>query len=99
MDWHWLIRAAKVYDLQNRLGFVVSVARRLAEANGEREKAALLAQHEAELEPSRLAREDTLCHDSLTVAERRWLRKHRSPEARRWRLLTDLSPEHLSHAA
>ncbi|HEX9002364.1 MAG TPA: hypothetical protein VGB07_20825, partial [Blastocatellia bacterium] len=93
-----LTNAAKLNDLQNRLGFVVNVARRLAERQGEREKVALLAQQEMTLERSRLFREDTLCHDSLTAAERRWLRKNRPPEARHWRLLTDLSPEHLDYA-
>jgi hypothetical protein len=42
------------------------------------------------LERSRLMREDTLCHESLTEAERRWLRKNRPAEAKHWRLLTDL---------
>ena len=99
LDWSWLVTAAKVHDLQNRLGFVTSVGRRLAESSGERDKAALLKRREAELERSRLAREDTLCHDSLTEAERRWLREHRPKEAKRWGLLTDLSPEHLHYAA
>lgn len=99
VDWRWLVAAAKLHDLQNRLGFVTAVACRLAETQGEYEKAALLARRESELVRSRLAREDTLCHDSLTGAERRWLRSHRTPEAKRWNLLTDLSEEHLSHAA
>jgi hypothetical protein len=99
MDWRWLIRAAKLHDLQNRLGFVTSVARKVAEKHGEREKATLMAQREAELEPSRLAREDTLCHDSLTEVERHWLREHRTKEAKHWGLLADLTPEHLSYAA
>jgi transcriptional regulator with XRE-family HTH domain len=98
LNWHWLVSAAKLNDLQNRLGFVTNVARRLAERSGESEKAASLAQQESVLERSRLAREDTLCHQSLTKAERRWLRGHRSREAKHWRLLTDLSPEHLSYA-
>ena len=98
LNWRWLTQAAKARDLQNRLGFVTSVARRLAELRGEREKAALLAMEESALERSRLAREDTLCHESLTEAEKRWLRKHRPPEARHWRLLTDLRPEQLDHA-
>jgi transcriptional regulator with XRE-family HTH domain len=98
LNWPWLINATKVNDLQNRLGFVTSVARRLAEQRGEREKAALLASEEARLERSRLLREDTLCHDSLTQAERRWLRKNRPREAMHWRLLTDLAPEQLKHA-
>ena len=99
LDWPWLVGAAKVNDLQNKLGFVTGVARRLAERLGERDTAALLRLQEATLERSRLMREDTLCHDSLTEAERRWLREHRPAEARHWNLLTDLSAEHLSHAA
>lgn len=99
MDWRWLTRAAKLHDLQNRLGFVTTIARKVAENHGEREKAALLAQRESELEGSRLAREDTLCHDSLTEVEKHWLREHRTTEAKHWGLLTDLSPEHLSYAA
>jgi hypothetical protein len=99
LNWRWLTQAAKAQDLQNRLGYVTNVARRLAELRGEREKARLLAAEELTLERSRLAREDTLCHESLTEAEKRWLRKNRPPEARHWRLLTDLSPEQLDHAA
>ena len=30
LDWQWLMRAAKMHDLQNKLGFLTSVARRLA---------------------------------------------------------------------
>jgi hypothetical protein len=99
LNWEWLTGAAKLNDLQNRLGFVITVARRLAEHFGERDKAVLLSDREKLLEPSRLAREDTLCHDSLTEAERRWLRKHRPQEAKHWGLLTDLTLEHLSYAA
>ncbi|MEK7832254.1 MAG: helix-turn-helix transcriptional regulator [Acidobacteriota bacterium] len=98
LNWQWLSRAARVNDLQNRLGYVTNVARRLADLRGESEKAALLATEESALERSRLAREDTLCHQSLTEAEKRWLRKNRPPEARHWRLLTDLTPEQLDHA-
>ncbi len=99
MDWGWLMVAAKVHDLQNRLGFVTGVARQLAEQSGETDKTAQILRRESELERSRLAREDTLCHDSLTESERRWLRQHRSAGARHWRLLTDLAPEHITHAA
>jgi transcriptional regulator with XRE-family HTH domain len=98
LDWQWLVRAAKVNDLQNKLGFVTNVARRLAEELGRNDTAKLLHDQETALERSRLACEETLCHDSLTQAERRWLQTNRSKEARHWNLLTDLSPEHLSHA-
>lgn len=99
LDWRWLTQAAKARELQNRLGYITSVARRLAELNGETEKARLLGSEILALERSRLMREETLCHDSLTEAEKRWLRKNRPADARRWRLLTDLAPEQLNHAA
>jgi hypothetical protein len=98
LDWQWLVRAAKVNDLQNKLGFVTNVARRLAEKLGKHDTAKLLLDQEVALKRSRLVREETLCHDSLTQAERRWLRTNRSEEAKHWNLLTDLSLEHLSHA-
>lgn len=98
LNWEWLVGAAKVNDLQNKLGFVTNVARRLAEELGKHETASLLREHESTLERSRLVREETLCHDSLTQSERRWLRSNRSDEAKHWNLLTDLSPEHLIHA-
>lgn len=99
LDWRWLVAAAKLNDLQNKLGFITGVARRLAEMSGDSETAALLGREEEALERSRLMSEDTLCHDSLTEPERRWLRKNRPEEAKHWGLLTDMSPEHLSHAA
>ncbi|MBA3255656.1 MAG: helix-turn-helix transcriptional regulator [Pyrinomonadaceae bacterium] len=41
LDWEWLVRAAKVNDLQNKLGFVTNVARRLAEKLGKHETVSL----------------------------------------------------------
>jgi transcriptional regulator with XRE-family HTH domain len=99
LDWESLVAEVKVRDLQNRLGFVTSVARRLAEKQGDTDKAKWLQSKELFLERSRLVVEDTLCQDSLTRAERRWLDSVRSDEAKHWRLLTDLSPDHLSYAS
>jgi transcriptional regulator with XRE-family HTH domain len=97
LDWEWLLRGVKVNDLQNKLGFLTSVARRFAWKLGKRDAAAIMRDKESLLERSRLVREGTLCHESLTRAERKWLKSHRSKEARHWHLLTDLSPEHLSN--
>lgn len=99
LDWNWVAREAKVRDLQNRLGFVVSLARRLAERGGDERKASTLRELERELERSRLAREDTLCRASLPEAERRWLMEHRSEEARHWNLLTDWTADALRYVA
>ncbi len=51
------------------------------------------------LERSRLVREDTFCHASLTEVEKRWLREKRPPEAQHRNLLTDLTVEQLPYAA
>jgi hypothetical protein len=53
---------------------------------------------EAKLEHSRLAREDTLCRESMPLAERRWLATNRSLLARHWNLLTGLTVDQLSYA-
>ena len=98
MPWAELARAAKMHDLQNRLGYVTDVARQLAEREGDRKKADSLARREAELARSLLAREDTLCNEAMTNAERKWLKTKRPRSAARWHMLTDLSPRHLNYA-
>jgi len=98
-DTQWLEDNAKLTDVQNRLGFVVTMARRLTESHPKRKaEAQALARLEERLYKSRLAREETLCRESLTGAERRWLRTNRSEEARRWNLLTGWMPEHFRYA-
>lgn len=100
LDWQWLVDHAKRHDAQNRLGFVVSVARAVAARHSAFSDAeAALAAAEERLERSRLAREDTLARESMPAAERRWLAENRSPAARHWNMLTSLSDEQLSYAA
>ena len=99
LDPAWLVREAKVRDLQNRLGFVVSLAREVAEREGDGPRLAALRALEAALERSRLAREDTLGPAALSEAERHWLETHRSAAARHWNLLTDWTAEALRHRA
>ena len=99
MDWDWLVRSVKLYDRQNRLGFAVSLASEVAEARHEKGVAQDLHKHLATIERARLVREDTFCHDSMTNAERAWLRKHRSRTAAHWKLLTDLKGEALAYAS
>lgn len=99
LDQEWLVREAKLRDLQNRLGFVVTLAGRLAERAADRSRARPLKDLETVLERSRLAREDTLCGASLPEAERRWLAAHRSADARRWNVLTDWTADALRWAA
>lgn len=99
MDWNWLISEAKKHDLQNRLGFVVRFAVRVAQSGkADASKLPTLKKNEALLDEARLVKEDTLCHQSLSGAEREWLRQRRSDDARHWNLLTDLTPEHFRYA-
>jgi transcriptional regulator with XRE-family HTH domain len=99
LDWEWLMREAKVRDAQNRLGFIVTLGRRIAEKGGGDSARSMLRQIEERLEQARLAREDSLCQGPLSAAERVWLRRARSADARHWNLLTDLEAEHLPYAA
>jgi len=99
LNWDWLTANAKLRDRQNRLGFVVELARQAAARGGSPQLEEELANHVAKLEPSRLVKEDTLCRESMTRAERAWLREHRPKSAEHWNLLTDLTVEQLDHVA
>lgn len=99
MDLVWLVKQSKLNDLQNRLGFVVSLAkevsRRSSRVNEDRNRA--LEELRNMLEESRLVREDTFLKRVNTDVEREWLRQNRSEEARHWNLLTNWQPEHLQY--
>ncbi len=69
LDWGWLRDKVKVGNAQNRLGYLV-----------------------------RLAREGTLCRESMRERERAWWRKHRPEGAAHWNLLTGLSAEEMGYA-
>lgn len=99
LDWDWVVSEAKVRDLQNRLGFVVNLARQLSERAPDPRRTRTLAAVEARLYRSRLAREDTLCRASLADAEHRWLADQRSEAARQWNLLTDWTADALRYTA
>ncbi len=82
MDFPWLVRQAKLKDLQNRLGFLLQVS-------GAQTPALLCALQQ--LERARLLEESTLCWDSMPHATREWIRSNRAPAAEHWNLLTTLS--------
>ncbi|MDA2924642.1 helix-turn-helix domain-containing protein [Acidobacteria bacterium AH-259-L09] len=100
LDWKWLLDQARLHNLQNRLGFLVTLARTKLEEKGELQSRRYrnLRYAQEELESSRLAHEDALGEATLTAREREWLREHRPKLAARWNLLSDLSPEHLPYA-
>lgn len=91
MEFDWLVPQARMRNLQNRLGFCVTLAR-LASGNAE------LQAPEQMLAESKLAKEDSFCRE-LNDAERRWLQEHRSEQALQWNLLTDLRPDALRYVA
>jgi transcriptional regulator with XRE-family HTH domain len=99
LPWEWLVERAKVLDLQNRLGFVVAVARELAQRRGDETRAATLMHWEQVLERARLVREDTFGRSTLTETERTWLRESRPDTARQWNLLTRLSVDDVEAAS
>lgn len=99
MNWHWLVRNAKLWDRQNRLGFALSLAAEVADLKGERHRAQTLGECLQSLERARLVKEDTFCHESMTKVERDWVRQHRSSTAEHWNLLTDLKGEQLGYAS
>ena len=98
LDWEWLVAQAKQHDVQNRLGFVVTVARELAERSSDESSTQVLRTWERVLERSRLQKEDSFAGDALTDAERRWLRANRSAEAAQWNMLSNVSVDTLTSA-
>ena len=85
MPTDFLVREARARNLQNRLGFVVTLGRQAAGRDD-------LQPLEQTLADSKLAKEDSFCKE-LNEAERRWLQEHSSEEARQWHLLSDLRPD------
>ncbi len=99
LNWEWLRDRAKLRNAQNRLGYLVHLAKEAASGLREDHKAVpVLSKWEQELEEARLAREGTLCRDSMSPAERAWLKTNR-PAAAHWSLLTSLTAEQLPYAS
>ncbi len=92
VDVSWLTAQSRLLNLQNRLGYLVALA-----DTGEA-VAPHLTRLLSELDPSTLAGEGTLCRDSMSKAERDWVRKNRPSAAEHWRLLTTLTREQLPDA-
>lgn len=96
LNWEWLRDRAKLKNAQNRLGYLVHLAEQAARTAPEpRDAVPTLSRWENELEEARLAREGTLCRDSMAEPERVWLRSRRPQAAAHWSLLTGLTAEQL----
>jgi len=97
---NWLVEQARKFNLQNRLGFVVSLALQVAErAPGhDHTRVQSLRELRSKLDESRLVKEDVFYRPPRTEGEKQWLLRNRSHEAVHWNLLTDLRPEQLQYA-
>jgi hypothetical protein len=95
----WLVENARRFNLQNKLGFVVTLARRLAEKQSNDVRSRELSRLENALDDSRLAKEDVFYRPLRTESEGDWLRKNRTKEAAHWNLLTDMRLEHLQYGS
>jgi hypothetical protein len=93
----WLVENARRFNLQNKLGFVVTLAKRVAEGLGNRSRATMLGKLEQMLEESRLAKEDSFYRPPRTESERQWLKENRTEDAVHWNLLADMRPEQLKY--
>ncbi len=95
MDWSQVIETAKLCDAQNRLGFLLSLAYKLSLKIKDKNKKDLFKQLLSTLEKSRLALNDSFRRESLSETEKAWLKKNRPKDARHWRILSNLSHDHL----
>ncbi|MHB8652601.1 MAG: helix-turn-helix domain-containing protein [Terriglobia bacterium] len=98
MNSKWLVDQAKRFDLQNRLGFVTSLAHELSARTPETDRTNALLNLKTLLDHSRLAREDFFPRPPRNNVERQWFMQNRPEAARHWNLLSDLRPEHLQYA-
>jgi hypothetical protein len=99
LDWEWLRDRVRLHNAQNRLGYLVHLAKQTAGSSPRRQCAVdVLSRWESELEEARLAREGTLCRDSMPERERASLRTNRPESAAHWSLLTSLTAGQLPYA-
>lgn len=93
LDWPHVVRAAKLADAQNRLGFLLALARAKARLGRDSEVVRKFDKLLTNLDGSRLLNDDSFRRQTLTNAERNWLKSNRPPLARQWRMLTNLTAE------
>jgi transcriptional regulator with XRE-family HTH domain len=96
----WMVEQAHLRGLTNRLGFTVTLAKKVAERSNQTtsDSYRVLVQLEKELFQSRLAKSDTFCQNDLSQRQREWMKSARPEEARMWNLLTNWRPEDLQYA-
>jgi hypothetical protein len=94
LDWNWLVAEARRRAVQNRLGFVVSLALRAAAGSLGMERLTRLAAIEEELFACRLPRQESRWL-RVPPARRELLSARRSEEAAQWGVLSALRPDEL----
>jgi len=99
LDWPNVVSEAKLRNVQNRLGFVVTLAREVAARERNDKAVQHLQRVEGELDESRLAAETTLARESMPESERAWLRENRPPAAKHWNVLTSLTADQVVAAS
>jgi hypothetical protein len=97
LDFKGLVEASVKQRQQNRLGFLVNLARRVSDGISNSRRTNKLRELECSLNDVREDRECGWMRSPINDAEKRWMLQHRSKEARHWRVLTSLSPEHLDY--
>lgn len=95
LEWKELVDAAKLKNLQNRLGFLTCLARKLAERRRDKKAMVKFKRWENILEDARLVKQDTLCRQNMSDSEKQWVLQNRSKEAAHWNILSNLSAEYL----
>jgi hypothetical protein len=100
LDHRVLVDKARELGVQNRLGFVVALAKQVARRSPTHvRRLAELESLESALETHRLANEDLLGQSFRTEKLRAWVEKNRSKEAVHWNVVTSLAAEHLAYAS
>jgi transcriptional regulator with XRE-family HTH domain len=99
LDWRWLCDRVKLRNSQNRLGYLVYLAKETTKKPKNGPEFEALCAWERVLDESRLVRESTLCRESMPQREREWMRLNRPEAAKHWNVLTSLTPKQLSYEA
>jgi len=94
LDWAWLVAEARRRSVQNRLGFVVSLALRASASSLGMERLTRLAAIEEELYACRSARDEAKWL-RVPPARRWWADARRSDEAAQWGVPCTLRPADL----
>lgn len=101
IDWNKLINNAQKHGVQNRLGYLVYLALKLAESKQSLSNPKihlLLKKSLLRLQEIRQSKEQTLMEEWSGPALRAWMRVNRPQEALEWHILTTLTTSDLQHA-